>query len=68
MARVATYLLASTVTPILDTGVYNVRRDVAMPNAGANNGDTVPIITVPRAGASSTRTSLSRQRWVRAAP
>jgi hypothetical protein len=50
MARVATYLLASTVTPILDTGVYNVRRDVAMPNAGANNGDTVPIITVPRGG------------------
>lgn len=50
MARVATYLLASTVTPTLDTGVYNVRRDVAMPNAGANNADTVPIITIPRAG------------------
>jgi hypothetical protein len=50
MARVATYLLAAIATPCLDTGVYNVRRDVAMPNAGASNGDTVPILTIPRAG------------------
>jgi hypothetical protein len=50
MARIVTYLLASTATPILDTGVYNIRKDTAMPNAGANNGDTVPIITLQRNG------------------
>ena len=50
MARVATYLLASTKTPILDTNMYNVRQDIAVANAAANNGDNLPIMTFQRAG------------------
>ena len=51
MARVTTFLLASTLTPILDTGVYNVRRDSAFPAAGGPaSGDYCPLFTVPRNG------------------
>lgn len=50
MARVTTYLLASNVTPMLDTGIYNLNRTIAVANAAAANGDYVPIATINRAG------------------
>jgi hypothetical protein len=50
MARVATFLLASNLTPILDTGVYNVNRSTVLPATGVNNGDYVPLFTIQRAG------------------
>jgi hypothetical protein len=50
MARVATFLLASALTPILDVGLYNVRRDAAFVNGSAANGDYVPLFTVQRNG------------------
>jgi hypothetical protein len=50
MARVATYLLSSLITPILDTGMYNLNRTVAIANAAANNGDYIAVATVQRAG------------------
>jgi hypothetical protein len=50
MARYSALLLASTVTPILDTGIYNVNRNVTLPATGISNGDYVPVMTVQRAG------------------
>jgi hypothetical protein len=51
MARVATFLLAATITPLLDVGLYNVRRDAAFPAAGGPaNGDYCPLFAVARAG------------------
>jgi hypothetical protein len=51
MARVSTYLLASTLQPILDVGLYNLNRAAAFPaSGGPSNGDYVPLMTIPRAG------------------
>lgn len=50
MARVATYLLSSLLTPMLDTGVYNLSRTVAIANAVAAQNDYMPIATINRAG------------------
>jgi hypothetical protein len=50
MARVATFLLASTLTPCIDVGMYNLNRTIALPIAAANNGDYLPIATVQRNG------------------
>jgi hypothetical protein len=51
MARVTTFLAASNLTPALDTGVYNVRKDVAMPaTGGPANGDYCPLFAIQRAG------------------
>jgi hypothetical protein len=51
MARVTTFLLAATLTPALDTGVYNVRRDAAMPaSGGPANADYCPLFAIQRAG------------------
>jgi hypothetical protein len=50
MARYAALLLASTITPILDTGMYNLNRSVVLPAAGISNGDYVPVATVQRNG------------------
>lgn len=50
MARIASLLLASALTPMLDVGLYNVRRDAALTNGIANNGDYIPLFTVQRNG------------------
>lgn len=50
MARYAALLLASTLTPILDVGMYDLNRLVTLPATGISNGDYVPVATVQRAG------------------
>lgn len=50
MARIATYLLASAITPVLDVGLYNVERAATLAAASANSGDTIAMLTVQRAG------------------
>ena len=50
MARIATLLLASTVTPLLDVGLYNLNRTVNVPAAGIANTDHVPLLTIGRNG------------------
>jgi hypothetical protein len=50
MARFATLLLASAITPILDVGLYNLNRNVTLPATGISNGDYVPVATVQRNG------------------
>lgn len=50
MARFAALLLASTITPILDTGHYNLPRIITLPAAGVNNADYVPVATIQRNG------------------
>src|SRR5689334_17905819 len=50
MARYAALLLASTITPILDVGMYNLNTKVTLPASGISNGDYVPVVTVQRNG------------------
>lgn len=50
MARISSLLLASTLTPMLDTGVYNLSRSVTIANALAASGDYIPLATINRAG------------------
>ena len=50
MARIATLLLASTLTPVLDIGVYNVQREVVFPATVIANTDHVPLFTIQRDG------------------
>lgn len=50
MARIATLLLATALTPVLDTGLYNVSLAPVLPAAGIANGDYVPVFTITRNG------------------
>lgn len=50
MARIATLLLASAITPVLDVGTYNVNREVNLAADVANNGDTIALLTIQRNG------------------
>lgn len=48
MADVKTYLLASTVTPMLDVGTYMLTLKPAIANAAAANGDSIQLATIQR--------------------
>lgn len=50
MARIATLLLASVLTPMIDVGSYNVKRAAALTNGIAANGDYIPLFTLQRDG------------------
>jgi hypothetical protein len=52
---------------MLDTGMYNLNRAVAIANAAANNGDYVPVATSSAPAESSGASRTSAPRSARAA-
>lgn len=59
MADVKTYLLASTLTPMIDVGAYMVTQKLTIASGAANNADSIQLLTIQRAarlGSSHLRT------------
>lgn len=50
MARISTLALAATLTPALDTGIYNLPLKAALTNGVAANGDQITLATIQRPG------------------
>lgn len=47
MANVTTYLTPATRVRTVDVGQFTITKSVDIPNAGANNGDAIQLLTLP---------------------